>query len=339
MVRHILTIFFIVVIAFAMVGCAFEEDSTTSEGSDDGSSSIKNSKSKKKKTKKSQFNDDDMKNAVSISYSNNGCSMDEIFTYTLTKDGDNYNYELELNCQNDYVSGEADADMFENALKLVVDNHVAAWDGFDEVATDVLDGSGFSFRVNLSDGRTLYAHGSNAFPEGYHAVSNGLREMFADIIKQYEYDKHPKVIESKDIYRFYFETSPHFGTKIFRVSFEHRGDDEENTYISCKIYNDLMESDPDYINYQFYGVVPNPPLEEIQAIIDKYNLAGINGYYEYANGDYEEHFNIDVIYESDEKLAISGNVWFDNYEAVRDELSEFLWNYIEEHQNEFIEWN
>lgn len=47
---------------------------------------------------------------------------------------------------------------------------VASWDGFDGENPGVLDGEGFTLEVLLSDGTYVYAHGSNAFPENYHAV-------------------------------------------------------------------------------------------------------------------------------------------------------------------------
>lgn len=51
---------------------------------------------------------------------------------------------------------------------------VSGWDGFRGTNTHVLDGKMFSFKAKLSDGTSVSASGSNAFPKHYREFFNGL---------------------------------------------------------------------------------------------------------------------------------------------------------------------
>ena len=56
------------------------------------------------------------------------------------------------------------------------------WDGFSGSDPRVLDGTTFTFRAKLADGRQVYATGSNAYPKHYHEFRQGLRsaaELYA----------------------------------------------------------------------------------------------------------------------------------------------------------------
>lgn len=52
--------------------------------------------------------------------------------------------------------------------------NVPDWDGFDEYDSRVLDGTTFHFRAKLSDGTSIKANGSNAYPKHYHEFHDGL---------------------------------------------------------------------------------------------------------------------------------------------------------------------
>ena len=51
---------------------------------------------------------------------------------------------------------------------------VRDWNGFDEYDSRVLDGTTFRFEAKLSDGTTVKANGSNAYPKHYHEFHDGL---------------------------------------------------------------------------------------------------------------------------------------------------------------------
>jgi hypothetical protein len=51
---------------------------------------------------------------------------------------------------------------------------VPDWNGFDDYDSRVLDGTTFRFEAKLSDGTTVKAHGSNAYPKHYHEFHDSL---------------------------------------------------------------------------------------------------------------------------------------------------------------------
>lgn len=59
-------------------------------------------------------------------------------------------------------------------------NKVDKWDGFRGEAVGVLDGDGFSLRIEFEE-RSMYAQGSNAYPKGYH----DFIKDFEEFIKSY----------------------------------------------------------------------------------------------------------------------------------------------------------
>ena len=53
---------------------------------------------------------------------------------------------------------------------------VRSWDGFSKSDPDVLDGSSFSLEIVLADGKTMHAHGCNAYPKNYREFEKMLNE-------------------------------------------------------------------------------------------------------------------------------------------------------------------
>ena len=55
---------------------------------------------------------------------------------------------------------------------------VEAWDGFGERNPDLFDSDGFWLEIELEDGRTITASGSNAYPPNYYEFIDILRGLF-----------------------------------------------------------------------------------------------------------------------------------------------------------------
>ncbi|MBQ0027318.1 MAG: hypothetical protein KBS96_01825 [Lachnospiraceae bacterium] len=58
--------------------------------------------------------------------------------------------------------------------KWVDDYNVRSWDGFSMTDSSVLDGGGFSLEVVLGTGESIYASGSNAYPDNYNEAIDAL---------------------------------------------------------------------------------------------------------------------------------------------------------------------
>lgn len=58
---------------------------------------------------------------------------------------------------------------------------LAAWNGFSEENPYVLDGEGFWLEIELDDGATVTAHGSNAFPPDYFPAMREIQDILDGI--------------------------------------------------------------------------------------------------------------------------------------------------------------
>ena len=54
-----------------------------------------------------------------------------------------------------------------------------SWNGFSKSDPHALDGTMFSFEATLTDGTTISAHGSNAYPDHYRAFVEYIRSLLA----------------------------------------------------------------------------------------------------------------------------------------------------------------
>ncbi len=81
----------------------------------------------------------------------------------------------------DYLEmrAEGGSELYEQLLDLVNDHKVKKWDGFSKSASGVLDGEMFSMSGTI-DGKDIYAHGSNAFPEGFRQFTAALWDIMKE---------------------------------------------------------------------------------------------------------------------------------------------------------------
>ncbi len=74
----------------------------------------------------------------------------------------------------DEITVEGDETLYRTIAGLLNECDVRSWDGFNGSDPDALDGSTFIFEATLIDGTTIYATGSNSFPEHYNDLISGL---------------------------------------------------------------------------------------------------------------------------------------------------------------------
>lgn len=70
---------------------------------------------------------------------------------------------------------EGDEACYAELCRLLKKIRFASWNGFNKSNPHVLDGSSFTLRCELADGRIVSAHGSNARPLGYKDLMEWLR--------------------------------------------------------------------------------------------------------------------------------------------------------------------
>lgn len=265
----------------------------------------------------------------SIAFWECGASIPEISCTTLTREEGGTRVTFDFPDQSQFEQLE-DTVLLEQVQEILTKYKVNDWNGFHGSNSVALDGSSFGLQVTFTNGTVLSASGENSFPVHYSNVSAELNELIAPTVKKWREDRYPKVIQDTRIQGFRFMVTPKSGSDKFDCLFEMRGDDPGSIYLSA----DVKKED-----YFFYGKVPNPPFEDLQELVEQYQLAEWNGYYEFASGDEaEENFYLQVGYESGESIEAQGNVLPAQYKETEQALMEFLWNYIQTNQDTFIPW-
>ena len=120
-------------------------------------------------------------NIVSFKYSY-GSHMGFYYDYTLTLDGDDVTF-------NKYIYGEEEqgtvmsisASSLEDIKKIINENEIYKWDGFDKSNDNVMDGSEFNLEVIYDDGSKIVAHGYMKYPDNYEESSKPLKEYLDSI--------------------------------------------------------------------------------------------------------------------------------------------------------------
>lgn len=116
---------------------------------------------------------------VSFTYTHSGSMTDSCYEYTAEKTEEGTRLHLEGLFSGGWLVDEITQDpVLEELSKVVETWNLLAWDGFDQVNSMVLDGEGFSLSITLADGRTVSAHGSNAFPDNHSQAAEAFRTIF-----------------------------------------------------------------------------------------------------------------------------------------------------------------
>lgn len=92
------------------------------------------------------------------------------------REGEDVFYTVE-EYKKDPIDYPIDPAYLEELASWVDQYEIRKWDGFDRVDHDVLDGGGFSLKVTLGTEETIFAHGSNAYPDNYPEARKALRDI------------------------------------------------------------------------------------------------------------------------------------------------------------------
>ena len=72
---------------------------------------------------------------------------------------------------------EVDASYLKELQKIIDENEIYKWDGFDKSDDGVMDGSGFSLNVSYANGKSIKAHGYMKYPSNYQAGHKALLDF------------------------------------------------------------------------------------------------------------------------------------------------------------------
>lgn len=112
-----------------------------------------------------------------------GMMANDCFTFTVTETEDGVMLYLEENFSGGAVlETPADPSVLDQLEQIAGNYAMVNWDGFDKSNSDILDGSGFYLSMTLTDGRTITAHGNNAFPNGYSEAKLEILEIYRSLL-------------------------------------------------------------------------------------------------------------------------------------------------------------
>ena len=80
-----------------------------------------------------------------------------------------------------YIDKEIDKSYFEKLAKVINDNKIYKWNGFDETDKNILDGYSFELIVKYKDDSTLKAYGYMKYPDEYNIGHEALTNFLESI--------------------------------------------------------------------------------------------------------------------------------------------------------------
>ncbi|MGN0388463.1 MAG: hypothetical protein ACI4ER_06575 [Suilimivivens sp.] len=308
--------FLLLLLALCLMGCS-------SGGKTDGDTTLT-------ETDNQEIKKEEPMEITAFSFSHSGMSMDQCYSYTVTKEGDGVRFQAELSAGNTEVDVIIDEPVLAQLSEIADTYEIKKWDGFHKTNSMVLDGDGFGLSVTYADGSSISAGGSNSFPKGYGEAAGEITSLFDGLVKEYG-NLYPKTLSSDEL-DFVMISLSLSVTKKCSVMAYHASDGRVKISINISGYEefDLEE------NYAFTGYCDTFPFEEIQAVIRKYDVPTWNGWDKTAENYSEcEWFQIEFGYASDESISAMGTLYPENYEEARQEILSILNRFICEKRTEF----
>lgn len=136
---------------------------------------------------------------ILFSFTHTGMSTAECFLYSAeqTEDGIRL-YTEELFSGGLIVDMIVDEPVLKQLGEIAGKYRLDQWDGFDKINKHVMDGNNFTLSVTLADGKTISAHGSNSFPDGYGDAKQEICALFEDLIDKYG-NQYSKLLRNGDL--------------------------------------------------------------------------------------------------------------------------------------------
>ena len=122
---------------------------------------------------------------ASFAFMARGVTTADIYSYSTEKTDEGTHLHLELNCGYDIIDVTVQEDVLGELGAIAAEYRLDTWDGFDKSKKRVSDGEGFTLSMTTADGRDIYAHGSNAFPDNYSDARRAIDELFRELIEIY----------------------------------------------------------------------------------------------------------------------------------------------------------
>ena len=130
---------------------------------------------------------EDMPTVKTFAFSCSGMSVDQMRSYQIRETKRGRLATIELYLAYTFVLPVTDAELA--AFSALLDElDLAAWDGYRQEDSTVLDGESFSLNVAFEDGSGIDAVGTNSFPDGYYEKKGAIQAFFEALMREYEID-------------------------------------------------------------------------------------------------------------------------------------------------------
>ena len=93
-------------------------------------------------------------------------------------------YYGEASDKNKNIEKTIDSKYLGELEQILSNNNIAEWNGFDESEDGVLDGSGFTLKIEYDDGSSINAHGYMRYPDNYDKVRDELDAFFKRLMEE-----------------------------------------------------------------------------------------------------------------------------------------------------------
>ena len=214
---------------------------------------------------------------------------------------------------------------------------ISDWDGFSEADENVLDGDGFSLTVNYGDGRSVNAHGSNAYPTGYSEFAVSIEELlepYADTAKQERLNSIIEAGINGNLEGFIVTFVQNGSSGDDRYEFFSYRRDDGSEYYEVNVQSESGE----FIEQGQYSIdsdVPSGLIDYagIEALLDKYEIIRWFGYDETAE-DYNnsEWFQLCFWFDDGFQLDAMGTEKPEQYDEFRKELLTLLTDSVKDYE-------
>ncbi len=123
---------------------------------------------------------------IAFSFTHNGSSMDQCYRYSASLEDDSIRMHTEELFSGGLVLDTLVTEPVLEQLGAIAGKYrLDLWDGFDKTKKSTRDGTSFTLSIALADGTTIYAQGSNKFPDGYSDAKSEIAALFVDLIDRY----------------------------------------------------------------------------------------------------------------------------------------------------------
>ena len=128
-----------------------------------------------------------MPTVKTFAFSCSGMSVDQMRSYQIRETKRGRLAAIELYLAYTFALPVTDADLASFSA-LLDELDLAAWDGYRQEDSTVLDGESFSLNAAFEDGSGIDAVGTNSFPDGYYEKKGAIQAFFEALMREYEID-------------------------------------------------------------------------------------------------------------------------------------------------------